>query len=79
MQTRWSERFAQRTRGMRISAVRELLKLTEQPDVISFGGGLPAPEVLSLEKFRESAERGVPRRGERAVQGRPDEGVWPRR
>ena len=48
MQTLWAERFAQRTQRMRSSAVRELLKLTEQPDVISFAGGLPAPEVFPV-------------------------------
>ena len=41
MQTPWEHRFAQRTQRMRSSAIRELLKLTEQPDVISFAGGLP--------------------------------------
>ncbi len=44
MQTLWAERFAQRTQRMKSSAVRELLKLTELPDIISFAGGLPAPE-----------------------------------
>jgi 2-aminoadipate transaminase len=36
------------------SVIRELLKLTEQPDIISFAGGLPAPEVFPIEKFREA-------------------------
>src|SRR5574338_1311304 len=38
MNTLWSERFAQRTQGMRRSEIRELLTLTELPGVISFGG-----------------------------------------
>jgi 2-aminoadipate transaminase len=33
------------------SAIRELLKLTEQPDIISFGGGLPAPETFPHEEL----------------------------
>lgn len=38
------QHFSQRVAGAKRSAIRELLKLTEQPDIISFGGGLPAPE-----------------------------------
>lgn len=39
-------RFADRMQHLRTSEIRELLKLTEQPDVISFAGGLPAPELF---------------------------------
>lgn len=39
-------RYANRMNGMRASEIRELLKLTEQPDIISFAGGLPAPELF---------------------------------
>ena len=38
--------FAQRTAHLRASTIREMLKVTQQPDVISFGGGLPAPELF---------------------------------
>ena len=38
------QHFSKRVAGAKRSAIRELLKLTEQPDIISFGGGLPAPE-----------------------------------
>jgi 2-aminoadipate transaminase len=48
MQTPWEYRYANRTRRMGSSVIRELLKLTEQPDIISFGGGLPAPEVFPV-------------------------------
>jgi 2-aminoadipate transaminase len=43
METLWTQRYAQRTQRMQSSAIRELLKLTEQPEMISFAGGLPAP------------------------------------
>ncbi len=36
-------RFASRTSRMPVSAIREILKVTEQPEIISFAGGLPAP------------------------------------
>jgi len=42
---------------MQSSVVRELLKLIDKPDLISFAGGLPAPEVFPIEEFREAAER----------------------
>ena len=40
MSTAWTSRYAQRTKGVKSSAIRELLKLTQQPEVISFAGGL---------------------------------------
>jgi 2-aminoadipate transaminase len=54
MQTLWDHRFAQRTQRMGSSAIRELLKFTENHEVISFAGGMPAPEVFPLEKFKEA-------------------------
>ena len=39
METPWDHRYAQRTQRMTSSAIRELLKLTEDPEVISFAGG----------------------------------------
>lgn len=39
-------RFADRMQYLRASEIRELLKLTERPEVISFAGGLPAPELF---------------------------------
>jgi len=49
----WNSQFATRTQYAKRSAVRELLKLTAQPDMISFAGGLPAPELFPVEKVRE--------------------------
>ena len=51
MQTRWTDRYAQRTQAMRSSMVRELLKLTTQPDVISFAGGLPGADLFPINEF----------------------------
>ena len=55
MKTPWTERFAQRPQRVRGSVVREILKLTEQPDVISFGGGLPAPDVFLVSAFEDAS------------------------
>jgi 2-aminoadipate transaminase len=61
------------------SAIRELLKLTEQPDIISFGGGLPAPDVFPTEEFREACDRVLVDHGARALQYGPTEGYLPLR
>ena len=49
--------FSQRVFGAKRSAIRELLKLTEQPDIISFGGGLPAPESFPHKELAEIAHQ----------------------
>jgi len=76
METLWSQRFALRTRRMQSSAVRELLKLTEKPDLISFAGGLPAPEVFPLAQFREAAERVLTQSGPQSLQYSTTEGCY---
>jgi 2-aminoadipate transaminase len=77
--TLWNERFAQRTQRMSSSAIRELLKLTAQPDIISFGGGLPAPEVFPLEEVRAAANRVLDEHGREALQYSTTEGFPPLR
>jgi len=79
MQTPWDHRFAQRTQRMGGSAIRELLKLTEQPDIISFGGGLPAPEVFPVEEFRAACDRVLIEKGAQALQYGTTEGYLPLR
>ncbi len=49
-------RLAARTAGLRPSAIREILKLTEAPDVISFAGGLPAPELFPVEAVARAVQ-----------------------
>ncbi len=51
--------FSQRVSGAKRSAIRELLKLTEQPDIISFGGGLPAPETFPHDELAEIAYKEI--------------------
>jgi len=46
--------FAARTRGMKRSVIRELLKLTSKPEVISFAGGLPAPRTFPVDAVRSA-------------------------
>ncbi len=79
MQTLWDERYALRTDNIGSSAIRELLKLTSLPEVISFAGGLPAPEVFPIEKFKEASDTVLSEMGERALQYGTTEGYQPLR
>jgi hypothetical protein len=44
----WEPRYATRAARMRASEIRELLKLLDQPDVISFAGGIPDPALFPV-------------------------------
>lgn len=79
MQTSWEHRYAARTQGMSGSAIRELLKYTSSPDIISFGGGFPAPEVFPIEQFKEACDIVLTEMGEQALQYGPTEGYFPLR
>ncbi|MFW5714186.1 MAG: PLP-dependent aminotransferase family protein [Brevefilum sp.] len=79
MHTLWDERYALRTDNIGSSAIRELLKLTSLPDVISFAGGLPAPDVFPIEKFKEAADIVLTEMGESALQYGTTEGYLPLR
>jgi 2-aminoadipate transaminase len=79
METPWDHRYAQRTQRMGSSAIRELLKLTEKPNIISFAGGLPAPEVFPVDEFSEACERVLRDYGTQALQYSTTEGYLPLR
>ena len=79
MSTGWNHRYAQRTQRMTSSAIRELLKLTEQPDVISFAGGLPGPELFPVEELKEATETVLEQKGRKALQYSTTEGYPPLR
>lgn len=79
METPWESRYAQRTQRMSSSALRELLKLTEKPEIISFGGGLPAPDVFPVDDFAAACERVLREFGAKALQYSTTEGYLPLR
>lgn len=79
METLWDPRYAQRTQRMSSSAIRELLKLTEQPDIISFAGGLPAPEVFPVDEFEHACKKVLSDFGALALQYSTTEGYLPLR
>ncbi|WP_244636083.1 PLP-dependent aminotransferase family protein [Chthonobacter albigriseus] len=53
----WSSVYAGRAERMKASEIRELLKLLDQPDVISFAGGIPDPALFPTLAFREANEK----------------------
>jgi 2-aminoadipate transaminase len=73
----WSDRMAERTERMKSSVIRELLKLTVQPDIISFAGGLPAPEFFPVQAFEEACHTVLQNEGSIALQYSPTEGYGP--
>ncbi len=79
METPWEHRFAQRTQRIKSSAIRELLKLTENPEVISFAGGLPATEVLPVDEIQDAVARVLKDRGKYSLQYGSTEGYLPLR
>jgi DNA-binding transcriptional MocR family regulator len=50
----WDSIFASRAARMKASEIRELLKLLDQPDIISFAGGIPDPELFPTEDFKRA-------------------------
>jgi 2-aminoadipate transaminase len=81
MTTPWTHRFAQRTQTLTSSTIRELLKLTQRPELISFAGGMPAPELFPLGRFQEVCQRLLadPKAGQAALQYSTTEGYPPLR
>jgi 2-aminoadipate transaminase len=79
MTTPWAHRYALRTHSMGSSAIRELLKLTQQPDLISFAGGLPAPEMFPIEQVKAAADTVLTEVGAQALQYSTTEGYTPLR
>ena len=79
MSTPWAHRFAQRTKSVKSSTIRELLKLTQRPEVISFAGGLPAPDVFPVERFQNACQRVLETKGAMALQYSASEGYTPLR
>ncbi len=74
-----SSAYADRLRQLRPSSIREILKVTAQPEIISFAGGLPAPELFPVEGIRAAADQVLSTAGASALQYGPSEGFRPLR
>ena len=67
-------KFAKRMERMQSSEIRELLKLTAQPDIISFAGGLPAPELFPVKEIAKVSHDLVEKEGQQLLQYATTEG-----
>ena len=67
-------KFASRMDRMKASEIRELLKLTARPDIISFAGGLPAPELFPVKEIAQVSHNLVLKEGQKLLQYATTEG-----
>lgn len=71
--------FSVRAQEMKSSAIREILKITQRPDVISFAGGLPAPELFPIQALKKACVKVLDTYGPKALQYSLTLGVLPLR
>lgn len=71
--------FSNLAMNLKASEIRELLKLTTMPEIISFAGGLPAPELFPTEDLKKVDEAVLTKEGQAALQYGTTEGYTPLR
>jgi len=71
--------LSRRAGRVKASAIREILKVTERPDILSFAGGLPAPEAFPVEALARAHADVFAREGAAALQYSTTEGFGPLR
>jgi len=71
--------LARRIDALKASDVREMLKITQRSEIISFAGGLPAPELLPIRELEEATHRVLQEEGAQALQYSTTEGYLPLR
>ena len=71
--------YAKRMDNIKASEIRELLKLTQKPEIISFAGGLPAPESFPVKELVEIGRKVLEETGTQALQYGSTEGYPPLR
>jgi len=72
-------KFSDRAEQLQSSAIREILKVTMRPEVISFAGGLPSPETFPVERMRAAFDKVLSQQGKSALQYGPTDGYAPLR
>jgi 2-aminoadipate transaminase len=75
--SRWT--LARRAERMNPSVIREILKVTERPGIISFAGGLPSPRTFPVAAFAEACATVLQQDGQAALQYAASEGYAPLR
>jgi 2-aminoadipate transaminase len=71
--------FSERAQQLQSSVIREILKVTVRPEVISFAGGLPSPATFPVERMRAAYDAVLAREGKVALQYGPSDGYAPLR
>lgn len=71
--------FAKRAEQLQSSVIREILKITMRPDIISFAGGLPSPETFPVEHMKQVFDKVLTEQGKIALQYGPSDGYAPLR
>ena len=79
MENIWVQNLAQRTKQMESSVIRELLKTSNLPGVISFAGGYPSPSVFPVERIRQAIDKVMEDSWAKALQYSVTEGYLPLR
>jgi 2-aminoadipate transaminase len=75
MVSKFSHLYSKNAREMKASEIRELLKITERKEIISFAGGLPNPEAFPVERVREITNYLLDEKGANILQYGTTEGV----
>ena len=76
-QIQWQ--FSKRAQQLQSSVIREILKITMRPEIISFAGGLPSPATFPVEHMRAAFDTVLSRQGKVALQYGPTDGYAPLR
>ncbi|WP_395400106.1 PLP-dependent aminotransferase family protein [Pseudoduganella sp. UC29_106] len=71
--------FSERAMQMQSSFIREILKVTQQPEIISFAGGLPSPATFPVEVMQKAFDKVLSTNGKTALQYGPTDGYMPLR
>ncbi|QOY93134.1 PLP-dependent aminotransferase family protein [Massilia sp. UMI-21] len=71
--------FSERAQQLQSSFIREILKITQRPEIISFAGGLPSPATFPVERMKEAYDKVLSETGKVALQYGPTDGYGPLR
>ncbi|MFC0250318.1 aminotransferase-like domain-containing protein [Massilia consociata] len=71
--------FSERAQQLQSSFIREILKITQRPEIISFAGGLPSPATFPVERMRAAYDKVLVDAGKVALQYGPTDGYAPLR
>src|SRR3954469_6795919 len=72
-------RFSERADQLQSSFIREILKITQQPEIISFAGGLPSPLTFPVDEMKVAFDKVLQNNGKVALQYGPTDGYLPLR